>query len=231
MISAKHNFNNIDYDNLTYDDIVKFKINLIDTLSVIESWHQHQQYTYNSLLSNFTNITNGAFGYINNPYASVVESINNMQTQLNYIKNNISEYWLLENIKFKNKKGTFNNNLILGTSYGTPESQKKKWFKIIQDFDNAIELYNKAEKDKFNIFKKYLGFISTQHKRKGKYYRCRDNMFYVITPNHTNKTLLYKVYSYTDDGWDVYKKVGKVGKVGNADFEDIWKAEFPELYI
>ena len=230
MIAFDHKFKEIDYNNLTYNDIVKFKLSLIHVLSQIEKYTAVQQYQTTYEWEGFIEATNGAYGYLHNPYSDVISSIYTMKSHLENIRDNISEYWLLENIDFKGKKQTFNTNLILGIHSYNRDTDKNldDWLKIIDEFDDAVELYNEASRKKTQILKKYLGFKSTKKKINGRYYRQFKDNFVVIIPESSRlKTTTY----HFGENWNIYYSNDYFNPNEPDVYEDIARIEYPEYFV
>ena len=231
MIECTHKFLEIDYDNITMTEIIKFKLSALDVLSSIERWNEPKGHDNYPELDNFSIITTGAFGVINNPYQDVISHISKMKYHLMSVVQSISEYWILENLNMMSKKQTFNSDLLLTYNRNyTKEESLKNWMSIVDNFDNAIKLYNEAQRIRdTKILKKYLGFVNTKNKVDGFWYEYKDG--YCVKMKYEDGKLRQKKYHFGGD-WHIYSsnETVKFSKE-DTEYEYIWKVECPELYL
>lgn len=234
QIESNHTFLDIDYNNMTLNNIIKFKINLLDVLNVIKRWKTVGN-SNTSEFDNFTKITSIAYGYIDNPYGNVISDIIDMKHKLENISYNISEYWILDKISYLNTKQTFNIDILIQTS---PYSKNtiEEWVSIVNKFDNAVKLYNKACLEKNEILKKALRCDVTDKKTNGFYYKSVENNVEKIE-HIKNGKLVVKSYhfghgDYGSSNWFIYhnKETTEFNKFDKK-YEFIWKQECPELYL
>jgi flagellar hook assembly protein FlgD len=226
-LNSNHEFLDIDYENVTMNEIIKFKKSLLAVLNVIERWETPQTYTNTSAFDNFITATTVAYGYALNPYKDVLNDINEMKQHLEAVNKQISEYWILDNIHFIGKKQKFNKDLILGGYNKSVEN----WLKIVNKFDNAILLFNRALKDKNNILKKVMRYDSSINKVDGFYKQYSDGNVEVIE-YVDNGSLNVRNYHFGSNDWLVYHSTDTIEfDKTDKQYEKIWKAECPELYI
>ena len=233
-MECKHNFRDIDYEKLTMDEIIKFKLSAINVLNAIEWWYKPNAHDTVSEFDEFNKVVTAAYGMFDNPYSEILPSILKMKYRLEKTIEYISEYWILENIGFVGKHQTFNVDLILPQlRYGDrhdKNSRLDEWYKIVDDFDNAIVCYNEAlAKRDTVILKKYLKFTNTRNKIGKYWFRYETGKCYRI--EYKNGELLQKKY-YFGDNWYIYTstetlKFSKNDKLN----EHIWKAEAPEKFL
>jgi hypothetical protein len=230
-MECKHNFYDIDYEKLTMDEIIKFKLSAINVLNAIEWWYKPNIHDNNSEFDGFSNVITAAYGMFDNPYSGILSSILKIKHRLEKVIEYISEYWILENIGFVGKQQTFNIDLILPQlRYGGEDNRLDEWYKIVDDFDNAIVRYNEAlAKRDTVILKKYLKFTNTRNKIDKYWYRYETGNCYRI--EYKNGELIQKKYHFGDN-WFIYTstvtlKFSKNDKLN----EHIWKAEAPEKFL
>jgi len=175
---------------------------------------------------------------MNNPYKNVIRNVNTMKNRLNKISENISEYWILENISFIGKKQTFNPNIIvLDNSYNRNAKVNEnidEWIKIVENFDKSIKLYNKAVDDADLLLKKALHFPETLEKIDGYYYRYTESYYNGVFEKikYNNNEISITKYHFGENNWYIYSYTENIEfskNDGNYDF--IWKNECPELYL
>jgi len=235
MIECKHELLNIDYNNITMNEIIKFKLSALDILSSIKRWNTPGGYDSYSELDNFSIITNATFGLMNNPYGNVISNFLEMKRHLENVLEKLTEYWVLQNIEFLNNKQTFNPELLLRYNRNlTKEESIQKWIKVIENFDKSINLYNEALNIRDTIIlKKYIGFPGTKKKVDGYWYTYESNTQYGTCNKilYNDGELSVKSYHFGND-WHIYTSKNTIQFLkDDTKYEHIWKDECPELYL
>ena len=231
-IECPHTFLETDYKNVTMDTIIEFKKSVNYVLNKITSW-ENRNYEQASIFTNFIEITNAAYGVIDNPYKNVRKNIFTMKNSLKKISKKISEDWILDNMMFVGKKQKFNPNIIILESVYSRNLEKDtgKWIKIVENFDEALELYNKAVNEATLILKKAAHLPETTEKVNGYYYRC--------TASGDCEKIKYKDKKITIDryglnrwDWSVHPHTETINFSKNDSiYSYIWKQECPEMYL
>jgi hypothetical protein len=213
------------------DEIVKFKLNIANVLNTIKMWNTPGVYDSCSEFDGFNNVITAAYGMIDNPYDKILESILRMKRRLEKVSERISEYWILENLNFIGKPQTFNNDLVLEHTRNTDNNHNiNEWYKIIDDFDDAIVRYNDAlSKRDTVILKKYLKFTNTRNKIGKFWFKYEVGKCFRI--EYKDGMLQHKKYHFGDN-WFIYTST-ETSEFSKEDKENerIWKAEAPEKYL
>jgi hypothetical protein len=229
MISIKHNLLDVDFDNFTFKEIIKVKKDCLYISRKIKEYQIIPENGYTSKFANFKEVTDGAYGFMHNPYSNVMYNINNMQRRVNYIIKNLSEELILDYVEFNNKAQTFNSSMMLG-NYISADI----FIEDIKKFDKACELYNKAYNSKNTIGRKYLGFKKGFNK--GNYYRTvpsnhagrNTDEYHEITVH--DDCLRSKSYGF-DEYWSIWTSKNSYNKNGSDGFKDVCKLVWPDEFI
>ncbi len=233
-INITHTLKEINYDNLTWDELVKLKIEVLSIKRQLKIlYFSDSDYGDRNKLENFTNITNAAFGYLHNPYINVIRDLKSIEYYLDIFSESISEDWVLSYSSFKGKKQTFN---VLFTYQGDSNLEKQKYLDTIDNFDNAQKLYNEAVKQRYAIYKKYLGFKVGF--RDGKYYRYeskarngRGRFFILEWADHNVGRPCLNSKEYGFENWNLWSSSNKIYQWDNKEVEDIFREKYPEDYV
>ena len=231
-IECPHTFLETDYKNVTMDTIIEFKKSVNYVLNKIASW-ENRNYEQASIFTNFIEITNAAYGVIDNPYKNVRKNIFTMKNSLERISKKISEVWILDNMVFVGKKQKFNPNIIILESVYSRNLEKDtgKWIKIVENFDEALELYNKAVNEATLILKKAAHLPETLEKVNGYYYGCTaDGECEKI--KYDDKKITIDRYRLDRRDWGVHSYTETINFSKNdSNYSYIWKKECPEMYL
>ena len=175
----------------------------------------------NFIDSQFSEITNGVYGYLKNPYKEVIPTIKNTKYYIEYTiehfnYTNLAQYLdLYENKKTRMRLSSFLNidNLIETT----------------EDFLEAKDLIVSANKKSKSIFKRYLNL-------RGLDYSIEDDQFVTQSISIYEKTDIIKEIkkiTYSLNDWRVYvsKQIIGFDRYLEEDSKNAFKKFAPQLFI
>jgi len=222
-------FKDVDLDDVKFENNLKIKAAAIKQKRVLEEFFREDGYKLD-YMGQFKEITNGAFGYINNPYRKVPYHYKQMLNASQQLIDDFNDEVIADNLQLFLAMKESGQDYSLNMYRNETRAGLKE---ILVNFQKAIELFEEASKKSTSIFRKYLG-LPKLNTKKDNYYWVNDSDDYkstyvklIVTKDGLDKKC------YTLDNWSIWSSTGFIKVVENyeGDFAKIVKKEYPELYI
>jgi hypothetical protein len=163
MLKQLNILQDIEYNNLTYNNLVKIRqtISNIKRLSdeYYSHFYMHERYSFKRSFEQFIELTNISYGYIENPFNQQKSIVNKFLHYLSVIDETLSHYWLLEYNEYqvgKKAKQTFNTSVFLD-------------HEVLHDFlvslNNFTGVFEEYEKIKYETSGEFFDIRMTIYKQ------------------------------------------------------------------
>lgn len=206
-------------DSHTLDECFLIIQSLEDALKQIK---KHKEY-----IIVFNNITNGVYGYLNNKYGDVNQTLRTFSLyvnndSINQCKDNLFERYA--HAKSKNKK--INPNFLFYNSLSIQQ--------LLKDYNKSAELYNEAFKNRQEILLKYLkpenvGYICNKSEYTTTEYSDTITIIFEELSTRQFRTITYSFHNwYVSTCKQIIDFKSYKHRQG---WEDYFKNLFPEEYL
>lgn len=205
---------------------IKDSCNLNDANHIIERVELGLLRLTDVNLKEFNNKTNAAYGYLNNPYKLCVDGFNNFKREINEskitrMKNQLLGFYLAQIPRNKTK---------INISYFFDSCPI---ITLIDEYNHAVILYNKALENSVDIIVKYLNPHNLEYIVCDSQYVNRDQEVIIIHEHLEDKRFRTCSYAFNNDWYLVTCKsiISFEENKHSSRFESYFKELFPEEYL
>ena len=222
-------FKDVDLDDVKFENNLKIKAAAIKQKRVLEEFFREDGYKLD-YMGQFKEITNGAFGYINNPYRKVPYHYKQMLNASQQLIDDFNDEVIADNLQLflamKESGQDYSLNMYRNE---TREGLKE----ILVNFQKAIELFEDASKKSTSIFRKYLGVPKLNTKKNNSYWVNDSDKYTSSYSKLTPSKGGFEEKSYSLKEWSIWASSSFIDIEENyeGEFTHIAKKEYPELYI